>query len=138
MGDVVALHVLRFPGTLAGFTEAFSRLNAILDRGPIEGEARFHVELVFDEIAANVIRHASPTGEIEVTVRLGREVVLTFEDDGVPFDPCAQPEPPEPRSLDEATPGGRGLMLVRMYSTRLDYQRTPEGRNRLTVTLPAG
>jgi len=137
VGHVVTLHVLRFPGTLDAFKRAFSQLNAILDGGPVRGEARFHVELVFDEIAANIIRHAHPTGEIEVTVRLGREVVMTFEDDGVPFDPCAQPEPPEPKSLEEATPGGRGLLLVRRYSTRLDYRRTPQGRNCLMVALPA-
>jgi len=131
------LHVLRFPGTLAAFRDAFSQLNALLDRAQIRGEARFNVELVFDEIAANIIRHASPTGEIEVRVRLGGEVVMTFEDDGVPFDPSARPDPPEPRSLEDAAPGGRGLLLVRTYCTRLDYCRTPEGRNRLTVVLPA-
>jgi anti-sigma regulatory factor (Ser/Thr protein kinase) len=130
-------HVLRFPGTLAGFTEAFSRLNGILDRGPIGGEARFHVELVFDEIAANIIRHAHPRGAIEVSLRLGPEIVMTFEDDGVPFDPCAQPEPPVPTSLEGASPGGRGLLLVRTYCTRMDYLRTPQGRNRLTVAVPA-
>ena len=32
-------------------------------------------------------------------------------------------------------PGGRGLMLLRSVSTALEYSRTPEGQNRLTVTV---
>jgi anti-sigma regulatory factor (Ser/Thr protein kinase) len=40
-----------------------------------------------------------------------------------------------PRSLDEAIPGGRGLMLVRSIAPGVDYERR-DGRNRVTIAFP--
>ncbi len=54
----------------------------------------------------------------------------------MPFDPRRRPDPPPQKSLDEARIGGFGVMLVRRAASSLDYLRTPEDRNRLTVRLP--
>lgn len=66
----------------------------------------------------------------------GDTLVLTFEDNGVPFDPRNRPDPPPQKSLDEARIGGYGLMLVRRAATSIDYLRTADGHNRLIVRLP--
>jgi anti-sigma regulatory factor (Ser/Thr protein kinase) len=92
-------------------------------------------ELCLDELVTNVIRYAwaDPAGR-EVAVRVERtpsELTVTIEDDGRPFDPRQAPAPTIPRSLDEAIPGGRGLMLVKAICQRLDYERR-DGRNRVT------
>ena len=63
-------------------------------------------------------------------------VDLILEDDGVPFDPLRQPEPAVPESIDETQVGGLGLVLVRKLSTRMHYERTPQKRNRLTLSMP--
>jgi hypothetical protein len=47
-----------------------------------------------------------------------------------------QPDPVLAGHLDDATVGGLGLMLVRKFG-RIDYERTPQKRNRLTVTISA-
>jgi serine/threonine-protein kinase RsbW len=62
-------------------------------------------------------------------------VVLRFDDDGVPFDPSSGIDPAPAKSLEEARIGGFGLILVRRAASALDYTRTPDGRNRVTVTL---
>ena len=62
-------------------------------------------------------------------------MVLTFEDGGVAFDPVAVSDPELPGSIQEAKIGGLGLMLVRKAAADMRYERTPEGRNRLSVTL---
>jgi anti-sigma regulatory factor (Ser/Thr protein kinase) len=92
-------------------------------------------ELCLDELVTNIIRYAwdDPAGH-EVVVRVERtatELTITIEDDGRPFDPRQAPPPPIPHSLDEAIPGGRGLMLVKAIAPRLDYERR-DGKNRLT------
>ena len=92
-------------------------------------------ELCLDELVTNVIRYAwdDPAGH-EVAVRVARtpaELTVTVEDDGRPFDPRQAAPPPIPHSLDEAIPGGRGLMLVKAICPRLDYERR-DGRNRVT------
>jgi anti-sigma regulatory factor (Ser/Thr protein kinase) len=131
---------IRFPGTHAGFEQAFERLRGALDAGRLSGEARFGTELVFEEMVANIINHGAVPGRaldvcVTLEVRLD-SVVLTFDDDGLPFDPrsCAAPAPL--KSLDEARIGGFGLVLVRHVARSLNYQRTAGGRNRVTVTLP--
>lgn len=93
-------------------------------------------ELCLDELVTNVIRYAwaDPAGH-ELSVRVERtpsELTITVEDDGRPFDPRHAAPPPPARSLEEAIPGGRGLMLVRAIAPRLDYERC-DGRNVVTL-----
>ena len=59
-----------------------------------------------------------------------------FDDDGQAFDPRKPPALQPTNSLAQASVGGRGLMLVRAAARRIDYERTLDGHNRLTVTLP--
>jgi serine/threonine-protein kinase RsbW len=131
-------YVLEFPATLAGFEEASRSLRRIIAARRLSETPRQNVELVFEEIATNIVRHGSPTGDIRAVVGFEKDqVVLLFEDDGVPFDPRNRPEPEMPSSLDDAVVGGLGLVLVKKLSSRLDYERTPQKRNRLTVAIPA-
>jgi serine/threonine-protein kinase RsbW len=130
-------HLLRFPGTPAGFDQATAALHRVLDDHQMQGAARFDVELAFEEIAINIVRHGAPNGEVEATVAFdNHEVVLTFDDDGVAFDPLLRPDPELPSSIEDAQPGGLGILLVKKRATRLAYERTPQHHNRLTVVLP--
>lgn len=105
----------------------------------LKGSPRNNAELVFDEIIANIIRYGAPDGrELAICVALepSRDtLVLVFEDNGVPFDPRAVPDSPPQKSLEEARIGGYGVMLVRQAASSLDYLRTPEGHNQLTVRV---
>src|SRR5262245_19602425 len=108
----------RFPGTHAGFAAGFSWLRQCLDAEKLGAAPRYNVELVFEEIVANIVSYgAIPGQELQVHVTLqilGAEIVLTFEDYGVAFDPCQRTEEPvHAKSLEEAQIGGFGLMLVR-------------------------
>ena len=99
--------VLRFPGTLPGFAAAAASLRALLDAWHLRGPHRNSIDVVFEEIAINIVRHASSASDLEVGVALdGDEVVLTFVDDGITFDPRRQEAPSLPLSLDDATVGG--------------------------------
>ena len=131
-------HVLRFCATIAGLEEAAGALRSVLDEQQVNADPRFKVELAFEEVVANIIKHGRPTEDVEVAIRFDDdEIVLTFEDDGVPFDPLSRPDPVAPSSIDEAVVGGLGLVLVKNMTTRLDYERTPRHRNLLTLALPA-
>lgn len=97
--------------------------------------ARANAELVFEEVISNVIRHAG-AHQIEVSLaRQAEAIVLTFEDDGEPFDPLQRPTPVPPTSIEEAPLGGLGLLLLRKASTQLRYERIAGHTNRLTVTI---
>ena len=134
---------LSFPATMSGFEQAFGTLQSELDRDDLNPGTRYNVELVFEEIVANIVRHGAGGGSISgvdvaVDVQVGAGgIVMTFDDGGVPFDPVGRPDPKKPTSIEETPIGGLGLMMVRKAATEMRYERTPEQRNRLVVTLPA-
>jgi anti-sigma regulatory factor (Ser/Thr protein kinase) len=131
-----------FSGTLDGFAQAFARLRVELDAQRLDGIARYNVELVFEEVISNIVRYGAIDGrELHVRVTLearSDSISLTFDDDGIPFDPCGLPHAHAPRSPPETRVGGFGLLLVRRAASSLEYVRTTAGHNRLVVRLSRG
>jgi len=105
----------------------------------LPGRARYHAELAFEEVVSNIMRYGGAEGRSpDVAIAIAAEpeaIVLTFEDDGAPFDPLSRPAPARPASLDEAPLGGLGLLLLRKTSAHLHYVRTADAKNRLIVTI---
>ena len=130
---------LRLDATREGFAAAFDQLRTALDTLSLSGRPRLSVELVFEEVVANVVRHgARPDGRTTISLEVVLQddaVRLTFLDDGIPFDPRQRPDPAPARDLEHAETGGRGFMLIHSVCKELEYARTPEGQNRLTVTV---
>ena len=130
-------HVLTFPATREAFAEALSDFRRALDGYSLTHQARYHCELVFEEVVTNVVRHGQRQEQprsVQVSLT-GRDaqIVMRFEDDGIPFDPT-KPAAGEKRA-DHTRNGGHGLLLVKTAAQSLEYERTTEERNRLTVTI---
>ncbi len=92
-------------------------------------------ELCLDELVTNVFRHGAAQTMTVSVERAGDDVEITVEDDGRHFDPTAAALPPIAHTLEEASPGGRGLLLVRSIAPRLRYERR-DGANRVTIAFP--
>ena len=131
---------IAMPNTLAGLKQGLNGLGTWLESHKLGTETENRARLVFEEIVTNVIRYGfADTGAhiIHAAAQLdGDDLRLSFEDDGRSFDPRTAPVLAPNHSLAQASIGGRGLILVRAAASRIDYERTSEGRNRLTVTLP--
>jgi anti-sigma regulatory factor (Ser/Thr protein kinase) len=84
------------------------------------------LEVVFEEVVSNVIRHGFDPQRRQTLLVVGaitaEAIDLTFADDGRPFDPLAVPEPQPFKSLDTASLGGLGVSLVRKFATRASYE----------------
>jgi anti-sigma regulatory factor (Ser/Thr protein kinase) len=101
-----------------------------------------HVErlvLCLNEALENVIVHGGSTAlsapvklmlEVSVGERCGKAGV-TVSDAGVAFDPLSVPSRTLPKTLEDASLGGLGLVMIRRCSDWLDY-RNEQGHNRLT------
>jgi len=101
-----------------------------------------HVErlaLCLHEALANVITHGGRTA-LSAPVRLLLEVTLdqdcstvsvTVSDAGIAFNPLSVPKKILPKTLDEASAGGLGLVMIRRCADWLDY-RHEDGRNHFT------
>ena len=93
---------------------------------------------MLEEILVNAIAYAFPAGgehAIDVSVEIQPDALqLRFEDRGVAFDPLHAPAPAAVTVISQATPGGRGLPLVRKFARAATYRRS-QGRNQLTLSL---
>ncbi len=134
-GDRLLLTLANHRGTL---DETRTRVIHWLQRHAPTPKLVFNVELILEETLMNVIWHAH-TDQAEHLIRLAvqvdaDDVVMRFEDDGAPFDPLQAEPPVVPTSIDDAVPGGLGLMLVRKCALSVTYQRV-DGNNFLTVRV---
>jgi len=95
--------------------------------------------LCLNEALANVFTHGGGLA-LAMPIRLLLEVRLdpdcgkasvTVSDAGTAFNPLSIPQREPPRSLDEASPGGLGLVMIRRCADWLDY-RHQDGRNHFT------
>jgi anti-sigma regulatory factor (Ser/Thr protein kinase) len=101
----------------------------------LEGRQLYAIELCLEEVVANLVMHATPSGAspVAVTIRLETAPLrLVVEDDAAPFDPTGAAAQPQPRNLEEAGVGGLGLALVQKFSAWREYVREA-GRNRLVL-----
>jgi serine/threonine-protein kinase RsbW len=85
------------------------------------------LEVIFEELVSNAIRHgfrAGSTQSVHVTARTAADrIELVVEDDGEPFNPLERPAPARPGSLAEAEVGGLGIALVVRLSAAIRYER---------------
>ena len=125
---------------LAAVPRAAERVEAFCGAREIPGRIARRFNLALDEALTNVISHAFPDGgrhAIEVLIEL-RDGFLTATviDDGMPFDPLAQPAPDIHAPLEERKIGGLGIHLLRSLMDAAEYRRA-DGRNRLTFRTRA-
>lgn len=95
--------------------------------------------LCLNEVLANVIDHGGESARSE-PIRLRFEfggdqghgrASVTVSDAGVAFNPLSFPTRVLPRTLEDATPRGMGLEIIRRCANSLEYRRE-NGRNHLT------
>jgi anti-sigma regulatory factor (Ser/Thr protein kinase) len=116
------------------------RIEAFCSAREIPGRTVRRFNLALDEALTNIISYAFPDGgrhAIEVLVEWHDGfLTATVTDDGMPFDPLAQPAPDIHAPLEQRKVGGLGIHLLRSLMDAADYRRA-DGRNRLTFRTRA-
>lgn len=122
--------------TATGVAQANDRVEAFALGQGVEPALALRLRMVVEELGLNVVKYGGPDlTRLELSlVTTGEGIALTLRDDGVPFDPTVPAPPPCPDSLDDASIGGLGLVMVRKAATSMDYARE-DGRNRVRVLL---
>lgn len=97
------------------------------------------LQLAVEEAVTNVVMHAYPAGgtpALDLSFGVdGDDIVVEIVDDGLAFDPLAQPPPAPPESIETVRIGGLGIQLMRQSVKTVAYERR-EGQNRLTLRRP--
>jgi anti-sigma regulatory factor (Ser/Thr protein kinase) len=113
--------------TLQAVEDGRQELLAFFERHDLDAMVVNRIEVVFEELISNTIRHGFRPGSpqsIHVQVKaLPEGVELLLEDDGTPFDPFAAPSPAPLTTLADAPLGGLGIPLVTRLSADRRYER---------------
>ena len=83
----------------------------------------FGVHLALEEAVMNAIRHGNKcdlTKSVNVVAKISpSRFYIRVTDQGAGFDPEALPDPTADENLDK--PSGRGVMLMRIYMSSVEY-----------------
>ena len=95
----------------------------------------FKLNLVLEELGANIVNYSGATGEIEISLASDAErVTVEISDNGRPFNPLLDHKTPDTSApLGDRPIGGLGIHLVRTMMDEMRYSRE-NGKNKLAMT----
>ena len=100
-------------------------------------KAQMQIDIAIDELFGNIAHYAynpevgSATVRVEV-IEVPLSVVITFIDNGIPYDPLKKEDPNTTLSADEREIGGLGIFMVKKTMDDIIYEYK-DGQNRLTI-----
>ena len=100
---------------------------------------RMAIELAVEEVYVNIANYAYAPGSGEATMRVeletsdaARTIVITFIDQGIPYDPLAREDPDVTLPTGKRRIGGLGIFLVKQQMDDVAYEYR-DGSNVLTL-----
>lgn len=98
---------------------------------------QMQIDIAIDELFGNIAHYAyhPEVGPATVRVEVLKEqpaVVITFLDNGVPYDPLKKEDPDVTLSAQERTAGGLGIFLVKKSMDDILYEYK-DGQNILKI-----
>ena len=100
-------------------------------------KAQMQIDIAIDELFGNIAHYAYNPEIGEATVRVEvvenpLSVVITFIDNGVPYDPLKNDDPDTTLSADERDIGGLGIYMVKKSMDDITYEYK-DGQNILKI-----
>ena len=100
-------------------------------------KAMMQINIAIDELFGNIAQYAytPKTGKATVRVEVTENpmaVVITFIDNGIPYDPLAKADPNVSLPADERQIGGLGIFMVKKSMDEINYEYK-NGQTILTI-----
>jgi anti-sigma regulatory factor (Ser/Thr protein kinase) len=123
----MASHELKLEPQVSEIPRLLDWVEACCGAEGVGDEVRYKIMLALDEAVANVVNHAfgglSPPHLIRVRLEITAELFAAeVIDNGRQFDPTTAPDPDLTLPLEQRTPGGLGIHLMRNVMDRLQYR----------------
>lgn len=108
-----------------------------LERRDCPAKTQMQVDIAIDELFGNIANYAYNPEIGTATVRVEvmdnpLAVVITFIDNGVPYDPLAKADPDITLSAEEREIGGLGIYMVKKTMDDISYEYK-DGQNILRI-----
>ena len=105
-------------------------------------KARMQINIAIDELFGNIAHYAydPEVGDATVRVEVVKDplsVIITFIDNGIPYDPLSAEDPDTSLSADERSIGGLGIYMVKKSMDEITY-RYEGGKNILSIRKKIG
>ncbi len=102
---------------------------------PMKVQMQFSIAV--DELFGNIAYYAYPSGDGTATIQVhvreeARQVIVTFMDEGIPYNPLAKEDPDIALSAEDRPIGGLGIFMVKKSMDDMQY-RYEDGKNILSV-----
>ena len=95
-------------------------------------KAQMQIDIAIDELFSNIAHYAYTPKTGKATVRVEVAVVITFIDNGIPYDPLAKADPDITLSAVDRAIGGLGIFMVKKSMDEITYEYK-DGQNILTI-----
>lgn len=112
-------------------------VNAQLELMDCPIKAQMQIDIAIDELFGNIAHYAYNTEVGSATVRVEVSeaplaVIITFIDNGVPYDPLGKDDPDITLSAEEREIGGLGIYMVKQSMDEIAYEYK-DGQNILKI-----
>ena len=132
MSSSVDDFAVNIPSETSQGREIQERIIGLLESRSYPDRDHFGVRLALEEALVNAIKHGNgmdPSKQVRVDCTFDEDrVTIVIEDEGPGFDVGSVPDPTSEENLDK--PGGRGIMLMRSFMSRVEYN---DSGNRLLL-----
>ena len=100
-------------------------------------KAQMQIDIAIDELFGNIAHYAYNPEVGDATIRVEvindpMAVILTFIDNGIPYDPLAKADPNITLSAEEREIGGLGIFMVKKSMDDIAYEYK-DGQNILRI-----
>jgi len=114
--------------------EKFEGMMGDRERSP-KFDMQMHIAI--EELFVNIASYAYPegtTGKADIIMDIDSDdtVVITFIDEGTPYDPLAKEDPDITLSAQERGIGGLGIFMVKKSMDDMSY-KYEDNKNKLTI-----
>lgn len=107
--------------------EVLSFVDKHLEEKGCPMKTQMQIDIAVEELFVNIAHYAynPETGPVTIRVEVQEEplaVVITFIDNGVPYDPLAKADPDITLSAEERQIGGLGIFMVKKSMDDISYE----------------
>lgn len=100
-------------------------------------KVQMQIDIAIDELFSNIAFYAYKSKAGSATVRFELEenpkaVLITFIDQGIPYDPLTKADPNTKLPIEERETGGLGIFMVKKTMDEVSYEYK-DGQNILTI-----
>ena len=118
---------ITLPAIIENVEKVTAFVNAELEKINCPAKAKAEIDIAIDELFSNIANYAYNPEVGKATIKFEVQknpmaVIITFMDNGIPYDPLKREDPNITLSVDERQIGGLGIFMVKKSMDSIEYE----------------